>query len=124
MKGNKEGPCFHPGGVSPGGLRSATQLCLEAGGVSRTGLEISGSAHQPRAALDSPSGASERVGSRPWIRNPVRTRRRGGHTRGEDQGGLTFEGPPTVSSPASWTIGLGGAATGDRQEQVQGEGPG
>lgn len=105
MKGNKEGPCLHPRGFSPGGLRSATQLCLEAGGVSRTGLGTSGSAHQPRAALNSPSGASERVGSRPWIRNPVRTRRRGGRTRGEDLGGLTFEGPLLSPPPRPGLLG-------------------
>lgn len=46
MKGNKEDPSIYPRGFSPGRLPSATQLCLEAGGVWRTGLETLGSTPQ------------------------------------------------------------------------------
>lgn len=46
MKGNKEDPRIYPRGFSPGRLRSATQQCLEAGGVSRTRLEALGSTPQ------------------------------------------------------------------------------
>lgn len=51
--------------LNPGGLRSATQLCLEAGGVSRTGLETSGSAPSLGPPSIPPSGASRSPGSGP-----------------------------------------------------------
>lgn len=46
IKGKKEDPHIYPRGFSPGRVRSATQLCLEAGGVSRTRLETLGSTPQ------------------------------------------------------------------------------
>lgn len=99
VKGNKEDPCLHPRGFSPGGLRSATQLCLEAGGVLRTGLETSGSAPpawgRPRLPFLGRAGALVAGHGSETLSGP---REGAGQTRGEDRGGLTSR-VPLLSPP-------------------------
>lgn len=123
-KKKKKIPHIYPRGFSPGRLHSATQLCLEAGGVSRIRLETLGSTPQalgrPRLPFLGRVGVKRASLGSEALQGP---RKGAGHTRREDRPG-SLRGFPYYLLPRVPSCGLGGAVTGDRQEQVQREGPG